>query len=103
MESAGPPCLALQPARDAFSGAVPARVENLRGLPPAFIGVGSVDLFLDEDVEYARRLIDAGVMVELDVVPGAFHGFYAAETTDVAKRFRAGLLAALADALTRSG
>src|SRR5207302_7809118 len=56
-------------------GAVPARVENLRGLPPAYIGVGSIDLFIDEDVEYARRLIDAGVLVTLNVVPGGFHGF----------------------------
>ncbi len=56
-------------------GAVPARVADLSGLPPAFIGVGSIDLFHDEDVEYAWRLRDAGVPVELNVVPGAFHGF----------------------------
>jgi acetyl esterase/lipase len=57
------------------AGAVPARVENLAGLPPAFIGVGAIDLFVDEDVEYARRLIDAGVPTELHVIPGAYHGF----------------------------
>jgi acetyl esterase/lipase len=57
------------------AGAVPARVENLAGLPPAFIGVGAIDLFVDEDVEYARRLINAGVPTELHVVPGAYHGF----------------------------
>lgn len=62
-------------ARTAPRGAVPARVENLAGLPPAFIGVGSLDLFADEDVEYARRLNAAGVPTELIVVPGAFHGF----------------------------
>ena len=62
-------------ARSAPRGAVPARVENLAGLPPAFIGVGSIDLFCDEDVEYARRLNAAGVPAELIVVPGAFHGF----------------------------
>lgn len=56
-------------------GAVPARVENLARLPPAFIGVGSIDLFVDEDVEYARRLIDFGVSTELYVVAGGFHGF----------------------------
>jgi acetyl esterase/lipase len=60
---------------DAPAGAVPARVEKLAGLPPAWIGVGSIDLFVDEDVEYARRLIDAGVATELLVVPGAYHGF----------------------------
>ncbi len=56
-------------------GAVPARLTNLTGLPPAFIGVGSLDLFHDEDVDYAQRLNDAGVGCELIVVPGAFHGF----------------------------
>lgn len=67
---------------------VPARIENLTGLPPAFIGVGGIDLFVSEDIEYAHRLIEAGVPVELIVVPGAFHGFdrIAADTT-IAKRF----------------
>jgi len=55
--------------------AVPARVANLKGLPPAFIGVGSIDLFCDEDIDYAKRLNAAGVQTELIVVPGAFHGF----------------------------
>jgi acetyl esterase/lipase len=55
--------------------AVPARTKNLAGLPPAFIGVGAIDLFHDEDVEYARRLNDADVPTELIVVPGAFHAF----------------------------
>ena len=54
------------------AGAVPARVENLAGLPPAFIGVGALDLFVDEDVEYARRLINAGVPTELLVVQARF-------------------------------
>lgn len=57
------------------AAAVPARVEDLSGLPPAFIGVGTIDLFVDEDVDYAQRLNAAGVPVELIVVPGAFHGF----------------------------
>jgi len=56
-------------------GAVPARVAEVKGLPPAFIGVGSLDLFLDEDVDYAQRLNAAGVTTELLLVPGAFHGF----------------------------
>lgn len=56
-------------------GAAPARVEDLSGLPPAFILVGALDLFLEEDLEYARRLIRAGVPAELHVIPGAFHGF----------------------------
>jgi acetyl esterase/lipase len=56
-------------------GAVPARVADLKGLPPAFIGVGTLDLFFDEDVDYAQRLNAAGVNAELITVPGAFHGF----------------------------
>jgi acetyl esterase/lipase len=54
---------------------VPARVSNLKGVPPAFIGVGSIDLFAPKDIEYAQRLLAAGVAVELNVVPGAFHSF----------------------------
>lgn len=80
-------------------GSVPARVQNLRGLPPAFIGVGSIDLFVDEDIDYARRLIDAGIPAELNVVPGAFHGFDAFVNTTVAKQFRAALINALAQTL----
>jgi acetyl esterase/lipase len=57
------------------AGAVPARVEDLSGLPPGFIVVGAIDLFVDEDIEFARRLIAAGVPAELHVVPGAYHGY----------------------------
>ncbi len=70
------------------AGSVPSRVENLAGLPPAFISVGSIDLFVDEDVEYARRLIDAGIPAELHVIPGAYHGYdLLAPDTAVSKRF----------------
>jgi len=83
-------------ASDVPSQAVPARYERLSGLPPAFIGVGSIDLFVDEDVEYARRLIDAGVATELRVVPGAFHGFDGiAAQTALVKDFTSAKLAAL--------
>lgn len=57
------------------SAVVPARREDLSGLPPAWIGVGTLDLFHDEDLEYARRLRAAGVPCDLTVAPGAFHGF----------------------------
>jgi triacylglycerol lipase len=56
---------------------VPARAEDLRGLPPAFIAVGSLDLFLQEDIDYASRLLAAGVPTELHVIPGAYHAFEA--------------------------
>ncbi len=55
--------------------AAPSRAEDLSGLPPAWIGVGTLDLFHDESVDYARRLQEAGVPCELKVVDGAFHGF----------------------------
>lgn len=68
--------LGAEPGGDAVPAAgVPARLENLKGLAPAFIGVGGVDLFVGEDIEYAHRLTDAGVQTELLLVPGAFHGF----------------------------
>jgi acetyl esterase/lipase len=57
------------------SVAVPARRDDLGGLPPAWIGVGTNDLFHDEDLAYAERLRAAGVPCEVEVVPGAFHGF----------------------------
>jgi acetyl esterase/lipase len=78
------------------AGAVPARLQNLAGLPPAFIGVGAIDLFVDEDVDYARRLIDAGVATELVVVPGAFHAFdVIARETSIARQFTAAKVEAL--------
>ena len=55
--------------------AAPARCEDLSGLPPAFIDVGSAETFRDEDVDYAARLWRAGVQAELHVWPGGFHGF----------------------------
>ncbi|MGV0646662.1 alpha/beta hydrolase [Mycolicibacterium sp. XJ2546] len=55
--------------------AVPARRVDLSGLPPAWIGVGTLDLFHDEDLAYAERLQAAGVHCEVEVVDGAFHGF----------------------------
>jgi acetyl esterase/lipase len=53
----------------------PATAEDLSGLPPTFIHIGALDLFLEESLEYARRLTRAGVSVELHVWPGAFHAF----------------------------
>jgi len=55
--------------------AAPARAKSLEGLPPAFIPVGELDLFREENIAYAQRLWAAGVSTELHVVPGAFHGF----------------------------
>lgn len=63
--------------KEADQYAAPARAEDLSGLPPAFVDVGTVDLFLDEDIAFAQRLMQAGVPCELHVHPGSYH---AAET-----------------------
>lgn len=62
-------------SREPPRGAVPARVDDVAGLPPTFIAVGALDLFVQEGIEYAARLIAAGVPTELSVIPGAFHAF----------------------------
>lgn len=55
--------------------AAAARATDLAGLPPTFIAVGSLDLFLEENMVYADRLSRAGVPVEFHLYPGAYHGF----------------------------
>lgn len=68
--------------------AVPARQHDLSRLPPTWLGVGTLDPLHDENVDYAQRLIAAGVPCALDVVPGAFHGFdVVAPKTGVARTF----------------
>jgi acetyl esterase/lipase len=60
---------------DVPSTAAPARATDLAGLPPAYLDVGTLDVFLQEDVDYAARLARAGVPIELHVHPGGPHGF----------------------------
>jgi acetyl esterase/lipase len=80
--------------------AVPARRDDLSGLAPAWIGVGTNDLVHDEDLGYAKRLTDAGVPCEVEVVPGAFHGFDAiAPKAQVSRLFFANQCASLRTAL----
>lgn len=55
--------------------AAPARAEDLTGLPPAFLDVGSAETFRDEVVAYASRIWQSGGVAELHVWPGGFHGF----------------------------
>ena len=68
--------------------AAAARASDLTGLAPAYIPVGDLDLFLDENIEYAQRLLAAGVPTELHVYPGGYHGFNGfAPGADIAQRF----------------
>jgi acetyl esterase/lipase len=68
--------------------AAPARCPDLRGLPPAYLCVGSADGFCDEVVEYATRLRHAGVPADLRVHAGAPHGVdHVFPTTEVARRY----------------
>jgi acetyl esterase/lipase len=80
--------------------AVPARHDDLSGLPPAWIGVGTNDLFHDEDLAYAARLMAAGVPCHIETVPGAFHGFdLIVPKASVSKAFFASQCASLRSAL----
>lgn len=66
-----------------------ARAEDLRGLPPTYVEVGNLDLFVDEDVAYAHRLIGAGVPTELHVIAGAVHGYNHAGDLPICREHRA--------------
>ena len=86
--------------------AAPARRVDLSGLAPAWIGVGTRDLFYDECREYAGRLRDAGVAVHEEIAEGAFHAFdLIGANASVSQRFFASqcraLRAALVDVTTR--
>lgn len=79
--------------------AAAARTEDLSGLPGAFILVGALDLFIEQNMDYARRLIRAGVPTELHVYPGAYHAFDMLADAAVAERARKEATAALKRAL----
>ena len=82
--------------------AAPARAQDLGGLPPTSIWVGTCDLFCDEDIDYAQRLVQAGVSCELHVYAGAPHGFDGvAPSTSLGRRCRQESLAWLAETIAR--
>jgi acetyl esterase/lipase len=82
--------------------AVPARAASLENLPPAWIGVGTMDLLFNECIEYADRLKQSGVQCGLDVVPGAFHAFDLwSPKAGVSRRFFEAQCAALRGALMK--
>jgi acetyl esterase/lipase len=76
--------------------AAPARAEDLAGLPPAYLDTGELDLFRDEDADYAVRLARAGVPVEFHLERGAVHAFeVVAPDAAISRAARARRIAAL--------
>jgi acetyl esterase/lipase len=87
------------PNVDASPYAAASRAEDLSGLPPTYLCVGSEDLFRDENIEYARRLFAQGVPCEMTVFPGLYHGGdMFVPGAGVSQRLQKGFLAALGDA-----
>jgi acetyl esterase/lipase len=83
-------------AEDAPAYSVPARREDLSGLPPAWIGVGTLDIFHDEDVAYAQRLKECDVECKIHIAPNAFHGFDVFDPQiSIVQEFRKSQIAAL--------
>ena len=88
------------PGDKASPYAAATRATDLAALPPAYICVGAEDLFRDENIEYARRLMAADVACELSVYPGLFHGAdMLAPHAAVSQRLEQGFLHALGQRL----
>ncbi|MFI7618735.1 alpha/beta hydrolase [Nonomuraea terrae] len=81
--------------KDGMRYAAPARAEDLSALPPAFVAVNELDPLRDEAIDYAQRLMKAGVSVELCVYAGTVHGTFLFPTTKAAQRMFADLVGAL--------
>lgn len=93
--------LGQEPGTENISSyAAPARAEDMNGLPPAFIAVGALDLFAEENLDYARRLIRSGVPTELHIYPGAFHAFEMIADASVTAIFKRDWQAALRKAFS---
>ena len=74
----------------------PALADDLAGLPPTLLLTGSLDLFFDEDLDYARRLVDAGVPVELHSYPGAIHAFNMMADAGISQAFNRDMVGGIA-------
>lgn len=87
-------------SRDPASGyAAPARSADLTGLPATWIGCGALDLFIEENLAFAQRLLQVGTPTELHVYPGAYHGFNLIVGAAVSQRFERDLRTALQRAI----
>jgi acetyl esterase len=80
--------------------AAPAHADDLRGLPPAYVMTAELDALRDEGLQFARRLIEAGVPTELHHYPATFHGFDTLAETAVSRQARAEQYAVLRQALS---
>jgi acetyl esterase len=69
---------------------------DLVGLPPAFLAVGDLDLFVHDNLAYAGRLLHAGCPVEAHLYSGAIHGFDRAVDAAVSVRYTSELLGFIA-------
>ena len=79
--------LGMEPgSADVSPYAAASRAADVSALPPSYISVGGLDLFLEENLTYADRLSRAGVPVELHIYPGAYHGFYRATNARVTRQ-----------------
>ena len=86
--------------KDVSEYAAASRATDLSGLPPAYIAVGSVDAFVDENRDYAQRLEASGVSTQFDVFEGGFHGFeFIAPSAKISKEARKSHFGALRNAL----
>ncbi|MHA7900481.1 MAG: alpha/beta hydrolase [Henriciella sp.] len=82
---------------------VPARAEDLSKLPPTWIGTGALDLFREENIDYAQKMMNAGVATELVVYPSVCHGFQQAADASVTKQYLRDHLEALQRGLRLNG
>lgn len=82
--------------------ASPSVAADLRGLPPAFVSVMEFDPLCDEGIDYAQRLLQAGVSTELHAYPGTFHGSGVVQDAGVSRRSASDSLGALGRALGAS-
>jgi acetyl esterase/lipase len=79
--------------------AAPGRMQDLSGLPPTYINCGALDLFVEESLDFAKRLIRGGVPAELRIYAGAPHGAPLGTTGDFAQTYQSDEMAVWKKAL----